>query len=70
VSDDGAGIPPELIPHIFEPFYTTKIKGTGLGLANVKQMVQAHCGVVSVETGTPSGTAFEVCLPCERGLRG
>jgi signal transduction histidine kinase len=70
VSDDGAGIPPELIPHIFEPFYTTKIKGTGLGLANVKQMVQAHGGVVSVETGTPSGTAFEVCLPCERGLRG
>ncbi|MEX1312585.1 MAG: ATP-binding protein, partial [Desulfotignum sp.] len=35
VSDNGNGIPPELIPHIFEPFYTTKIKGTGLGLANV-----------------------------------
>jgi PAS domain S-box-containing protein len=70
VSDDGAGIPSELIPHIFEPFYTTKLKGTGLGLANVKQMVQAHNGVVSVEAGKPSGTAFEVCLPCERGLRG
>jgi PAS domain S-box-containing protein len=70
VSDDGDGIPPELIPHIFEPFYTTKVKGTGLGLANVKQMVQAHNGMVSVEAGKPSGTAFEVSLPCEGGPRG
>ena len=70
VSDDGDGIPPELIPHIFEPFYTTKIKGTGLGLANVKQMVQAHNGVVSVEAGKLSGTTFEIFLPCEGGVRG
>jgi PAS domain S-box-containing protein len=70
VSDDGDGIPPELIPHIFEPFYTTKIKGTGLGLANVKQIVQAHNGVVNVEAKKPSGTVFDVYLPCEGGPRG
>jgi PAS domain S-box-containing protein len=70
VSDDGDGIPPELIPHIFEPFYTTKMKGTGLGLANVKQMVQAHDGFVHVKAGKTCGTVFEVCLPCEGDVRG
>ncbi len=70
VSDDGDGIPPELIPHIFEPFYTTKIKGTGLGLANVKQIVQAHNGYVHVENKNPCGTVFKVVLPCKGGPRG
>jgi signal transduction histidine kinase len=70
VSDDGDGIPQGLIPHIFEPFYTTKIKGTGLGLANVKQIVQAHNGVVNVEAKKPSGTVFDVYLPCEGECRG
>jgi PAS domain S-box-containing protein len=70
VSDDGDGIPSELISHIFEPFYTTKIKGTGLGLANVKQIVQAHNGNVSIENGNPRGTVFDVYLPCKGGLSG
>ena len=70
ISDDGNGIPPELIPHIFDPFYTTKTRGTGLGLANVKQIVQAHSGVVTVDTGNPCRTVFDVCLPCKGGLRG
>jgi PAS domain S-box-containing protein len=70
VSDDGNGISPDLIPHIFEPFYTTKMKGTGLGLANVKQMVQAHDGFVHVNAGKTCGTVFDVCLPCKGGPRG
>lgn len=70
VSDDGDGIPAELIPHIFEPFYTTKMKGTGLGLANVRQMVQAHDGFVHVNAGKTCGTVFDVCLPCEGDVRG
>ena len=70
VSDNGDGIPSELIPHIFEPFYTTKIKGTGLGLANVKQIVQAHSGYVQVENGNPCGTVFNVFLPCKGDPRG
>jgi signal transduction histidine kinase len=63
VADDGTGIPPDLIPHIFEPFYTTKAMGTGLGLANVKQIVAAHKGHVQVETPGTGRTVFEVMLP-------
>jgi PAS domain S-box-containing protein len=63
VADNGIGIPPDLIPHIFEPFYTTKAMGTGLGLANVKQIVSAHKGHVQVVTPGTGRTAFEVMLP-------
>ncbi|HSL60349.1 MAG TPA: ATP-binding protein [Desulfotignum sp.] len=70
VADTGTGIPPDLIPHIFEPFYTTKTMGTGLGLANVKQIVQAHGGLVRVESREPFGTCFDVWLPFRGGPRG
>jgi PAS domain S-box-containing protein len=63
IEDDGKGIPEELLPHIFEPFYTTKTTGTGLGLANVKQIVTAHHGRIEVMALKNSGTAFEVFLP-------
>lgn len=63
VEDDGKGIPKKLLPHIFEPFYTTKTNGTGLGLANVKQIATAHGGRVKVIDLKNSGTAFEVFLP-------
>ncbi|WP_022664492.1 ATP-binding protein [Desulfospira joergensenii] len=63
VEDDGMGISKEALPRIFEPFYTTKTVGTGLGLANVKHIVQAHGGRVRVESPEGRGTAFEVCLP-------
>jgi PAS domain S-box-containing protein len=64
VADNGKGIEKELIPHIFEPFYTTKTMGTGLGLANVKQIVQAHNGRVRVGTRDTCGTVFTILLPC------
>ncbi|WP_300456907.1 ATP-binding protein [Desulfobacula sp.] len=63
IEDDGKGISKELLPHIFEPFYTTKTTGTGLGLANVKQIVTAHHGRIEVMALKNSGTAFEVFLP-------
>jgi PAS domain S-box-containing protein len=63
VADNGKGIPPDLIPHIFEPFYTTKAMGTGLGLANVKQIVAAHKGRVQVVTPGTGNMSFEVLLP-------
>ena len=62
--DDGAGIPPELLGRIFDPFYSTKgDQGTGLGLAVVYGGVRQHGGHISVESTLESGTTFHVYLP-------
>lgn len=65
VSDTGTGIPPEVLPRIFEPFYTTKPEGvgTGLGLSTASRIIRAHGGVITVKPGTTEGTTFEVFLP-------
>jgi two-component system NtrC family sensor kinase len=65
VSDNGDGIPDTVVPHIFEPFYTTKEngKGLGLGLAVVYGIVQAHHGEIEVRTHVGEGTTFVVRLP-------
>lgn len=63
ISDTGCGIPPENIPHIFEPFWTSKARGTGLGLALCQKVVQEHGGNLTVESAIGSGTTFTVSLP-------
>jgi PAS domain S-box-containing protein len=63
VADTGGGIPPEQINHIFEPFYTTKKKGTGLGLMIVQRIVRAHNGRIELESNVGRGTTFRVWLP-------
>jgi PAS domain S-box-containing protein len=65
VRDEGVGIPPEVLPHVFEPFYTTKDlgKGTGLGLATVQAIAQQHGGSVSVDSVLGRGTTFSVYFP-------
>jgi CheY-like chemotaxis protein len=66
VADTGTGIAPEVMAHLFEPFYTTKsaAKGTGLGLATVYGIVKQAGGRLDVETEPGKGTAFHVFLPC------
>ena len=65
VRDSGIGIAPEHLPHIFEPFYTTKDKArsTGLGLATVFGIVEQHRGWVEVHTRVGEGTTFDVYVP-------
>jgi two-component system sensor histidine kinase HydH len=63
VEDDGPGIPPELQERIFAPFFTQRAGGTGLGLALVQQIVQAHQGSVVVDSNPGHGARFRVELP-------
>jgi PAS domain S-box-containing protein len=63
VADDGPGIPPETISRVFEPFYSTKGPGRGLGLAAVIGIVNAHRGAVMVESSEDHGTTFTVLFP-------
>ena len=66
VEDDGPGIPPDLRERIFTPFFSRREGGTGLGLALVRRMVQAHQGIVTVESEVGRGTTFRVELPALR----
>jgi two-component system, NtrC family, sensor histidine kinase HydH len=63
ISDSGSGIPAEHLAHIFDPYFTTKPKGVGLGLANVHKLVEAHGGTIEVESAVGRGTTFTIRLP-------
>ena len=67
ITDDGAGIPPEIVGRIFDPFFSTKGvgKGTGLGLDIVRRILRRHEGEIEVES-RPGHTQFRVFLPAER----
>jgi two-component system sensor histidine kinase PilS (NtrC family) len=66
VKDDGPGIPEELRDRLFEPFVTGRVGGTGLGLAIVQRAVEAHRGMVLVDTGPTRGTTFTIFFPARR----
>ena len=63
ISDNGPGIPPEVVDRIFSPFFTTKPQGSGLGLAIVRKIVDAHDGRIDVVERPGGGTVFRVTLP-------
>lgn len=70
VRDDGSGIPAEILPHIFEPFLTTKEAGAGvgLGLAISRSILERHNGNITVESESGRGTTFNISLPCPDGI--
>ncbi|HSO33648.1 MAG TPA: ATP-binding protein [Labilithrix sp.] len=63
ITDDGDGVPPDARPRLFTPFFTTRASGTGLGLALVKRIVEAHGGTVSHEVPVAGGASFVLRLP-------
>jgi two-component system, NtrC family, sensor histidine kinase HydH len=66
ITDTGVGIPSELLPRLFEPFASAKERGTGLGLAVSRRIVEEHGGEIRVRPPSPQGTTFEVILPMAR----
>jgi len=69
VADTGTGIPPEILPQMWEPFFTTKEtgKGTGLGLSTVRGIIEAHNGFIEVVTAPGAGSTFRIFLPATEG---
>ncbi len=66
VRDNGPGVPPDILPHLFDPFVTTKPNGTGLGLALVAKIIGDHGGVIECDS-QPGRTTFRVLLPAYSG---
>ncbi len=70
VSDQGIGIDEDTCKHLFEPFWSTKPAGTGLGLATVYRIIEAHGGTVQPEKREGGGTVFTICLPMNQEEQG
>jgi signal transduction histidine kinase len=65
IADNGPGIPNEDRENIFEPFYTTKSTGIGLGLANARKIIEQHKGSIRAVSTKEQGACFEILIPCE-----
>ncbi len=63
IEDKGVGIPVEILPKIFDPYFTTKEKGSGLGLASAYSIIKKHDGHIGVESEAGEGTTFHIYLP-------
>jgi signal transduction histidine kinase len=66
VADTGCGIPPDIVPRIFDPFFSTKPRGTGLGLSISHGIVREHGGTIDVESTAGQGTRFSITFPVVR----
>lgn len=67
VRDEGIGIPSDMLPRIFDPYFTTKQEGSGLGLATIHSIVKKHEGHISVDSTPGAGSSFCVYLPASNG---
>jgi C4-dicarboxylate-specific signal transduction histidine kinase len=67
IEDTGPGVPPELREQIFNPFFTSKKDGVGLGLSIVAKIVDDHRGTIRLEENTPRGARFRVFFPQATG---
>ena len=65
ISDTGSGIAPDKLPHIFDVYYSSRPRGSGLGLATVKKIVEAHSGTIKVDSEPGKGTSFTIRLPIQ-----
>ena len=65
IEDDGCGVSPEDLPSIFDPFFSKKARGTGLGLANARQIIEAHKGSIKAFSGKDKGMNFTLVLPLD-----
>jgi two-component system, NtrC family, sensor kinase len=63
IKDNGVGISPDVLPHIFEPFYTSRPDGHGLGLPVSYSIIEKHQGQITVESAPGSGSTFTIILP-------
>ncbi len=63
--DNGSGIPAENLNKVFEPLYTSKAKGIGLGLSICKQIIEKHDGTISLNSTFGENTTVNIELPCE-----
>jgi len=63
ISDHGCGIPPEILPRIFDPYFTTKSTGSGLGLTSAYSIIKKHDGYINASSSPGRGTTFEIFLP-------
>jgi two-component system nitrogen regulation sensor histidine kinase GlnL len=67
IEDNGPGVPPDILPFLFDPFVTTKTNGSGLGLALVAKIVGDHGGVIDCDS-RPGRTKFRILLPVASGI--
>jgi len=68
IADSGIGIPADILPRLFEPFFTNKSNGTGLGLSISAHIVTQHGGQIEVESSEGQGSTFRVILPYQPNI--
>ena len=65
INGTGRGIPPDQLPHIFDAYYSSRPRGSGLGLPTAKKIIEAHNGTIAVDSELGKGTSFTIKLPLQ-----